>query len=65
MIGLATDAGMSSMATQWAATNELERSLNHRKPVVAETWVVPTTHQLERRRTVVEALQTTRGFDVL
>jgi hypothetical protein len=63
---VAIDTGMSNVATQWAATNELEKSLHyHRKLVAADTWVVPMTHQLERRRTVAKALQTRRGVDVL
>jgi hypothetical protein len=65
MIALATDAGMSSAATQWVATNELERSLDHRKPVAAEAWVLPRTRQFEPRLIVVKALQISRGVDAL
>jgi hypothetical protein len=62
---LTMDTGMSSVATQWAATNELARSLDQCKPVAAETWVVPRPHQFEGRRIVVKASRISRGVDVL
>ncbi len=63
--GVGSYQGMPRMARRWAATNELEGSQGHCKPVAAETWVVPRPHQFERRLIVVEASRISRGVDVL
>jgi hypothetical protein len=63
--GVGSDQGMPRMAKLWAATNELERSQSHCKPVAAETWGAPRPHRFERRLIVVKELQISLGVDAL
>ncbi len=59
------NVGMTGMTRRQAATNELERSQRHYKPVALGTWAGPKPHQLEPPPTSAKVLLTAQAADVL